>query len=29
MVPGEIKVQEGNIEYNAGKDDIKLQVVNT
>ena len=29
MVPGEIKVQEGNIEYNAGKDAIKLQVVNT
>ena len=23
MVPGEIKVQEGNIEYNAGKEAIK------
>ena len=29
MVPGEIKIQEGNIEYNAGKEAIKMQVVNT
>ena len=29
MVPGEIKVQEGNIQYNAGKEAIKMQVVNT
>ena len=29
MVPGEIKVQEGNIEYNAGKEAIKMQVINT
>ena len=29
MVPGEIKVQEGNIKYNEGKEAIKIQVVNT
>ena len=28
MVPGEIKVQEGNIKYNEGKEAIKIQVVN-
>ena len=29
MVPGELKIQEGTIEYNAGKKAIKIQVVNT
>ena len=29
MTPGEIMIQEGTIEYNAGKEAIKLQVVNT
>ncbi|WP_305085663.1 urease subunit beta, partial [uncultured Clostridium sp.] len=29
MIPGELKIQEGTIEYNKGKEAIKLQVVNT
>ena len=29
MVPGELKIQEGTIQYNEGKEAIKLQVLNT
>ena len=29
MVPGELKIKEGNIIYNEGKEAITLDVVNT
>lgn len=29
MTPGELKIKEGNILYNEGKEAIKLEVVNT
>lgn len=29
MIPGELIVKEGKIEYNKGKEAIKLEVVNT
>ena len=29
MVPGELKIKEGNIIYNEGKEAITLEVVNT
>ena len=29
MIPGELIIKEGTIEYNKGKEAIKLEVVNT
>ena len=29
MIPGEFIIKEGTIEYNKGKEAIKLEVVNT
>ena len=29
MIPGELKIKEGNILYNEGKDAITLEVVST
>ena len=29
MIPGELIIMDGDIEYNKGRESIKLEVVNT